>query len=70
METKTSVSTSCNCPNPPGGTVNCDAGQAAYCWLDSSRSQKRLYNAATEEPSFVYGRQGSRNGRLSGACIE
>ena len=29
-------STSCDCPNPPGGTVSCDANQAAYCWIDEN----------------------------------
>ena len=31
-----SASTSCDCPAPPGGTVTCDAGQAAYCWVDET----------------------------------
>lgn len=25
---------SCRCPAPPGGRVQCEPGQAAFCWID------------------------------------
>ena len=29
------TTTSCNCPTPPGGRVECEPDQAAVCWVDA-----------------------------------
>lgn len=34
MSNFASGKTQCRCPNPPGGDVQCDANQSAYCWID------------------------------------